>query len=58
MKGEKVIRSLAGRIGLTMGSPSLFFLYRTAVTAYLGYLYSKERVINYMEDNKFYWLRK
>lgn len=55
---EEVLRRLAEGIGLTIGSPPLFFLYRTAVTAYLSFLHGKGEVVYYLEDNQLYWLRK
>lgn len=55
---EEVLHRMAARIGLNITSPSIFFLYRTAVTAYLSYLFSTDRVVNYVQDNRSCWEKK
>lgn len=55
---EEIIRRLAGETGLSITSPSLFFLYRTTVTAYLSYLYGRGMVDCHLEDNSLYWVKK
>lgn len=52
---EGVVEKLCGKLHFSISLPALYFLYRTTVTAYLGYLLKNNVAKHYMEGNKLYW---
>lgn len=54
---EELLVKLCSHLGTSAANPSLFFLYRTAVLAYLSYLYETNRAKTTLQDNRLLWLK-
>lgn len=58
LTAEELVAKLCTHLQVTPGNPGLFFLYRTAVMAYLSFLQEQERVQAVINDNKLVWQRR
>ncbi|GBF33043.1 zinc metallohydrolase [Desulfocucumis palustris] len=55
---EDVVAGLCGMLNFNISLPTLYFLYRTTVTAYLGYLLEAGRAQYIVRDNRLVWSGK
>ncbi|SHF32538.1 Glyoxylase, beta-lactamase superfamily II [Desulforamulus putei DSM 12395] len=54
-EAEGLVSQLCSHLGVTAANPGLFFLYRTAVVAFLSYLYEQGRAKTTIQDNRLLW---
>ncbi|GAB6157651.1 MBL fold metallo-hydrolase [Desulfotomaculum varum] len=54
-EAEELVAQLCAQLGVNAANPGLFFLYRTAVIAYLSYLYEQGRIKTFIQDNRLLW---
>ncbi|CCO08456.1 MBL fold metallo-hydrolase [Desulforamulus hydrothermalis] len=54
-EAEELVAQLCSQLGINAANPGLFFLYRTAVMAYLSYLYEQGRAKTFIQDNRLLW---
>lgn len=54
-EAEELVAQLCSHLGVTAANPGLFFLYRTAVMAFLSYLYEQGCAKTTIQDNRLLW---
>ncbi len=55
---EDVVAGLCSMINFNIGIQSLYFLYRTTITSYLGYLLETGQAECHVRDNRLFWRGK
>ncbi|MCL5289868.1 MAG: MBL fold metallo-hydrolase [Bacillota bacterium] len=57
MEAEELLAKLCSHLAVTAANPGIFFLYRTAVMAFLSYLYEQGRAKTMIQENRLLWYR-